>query len=51
MPLNATQIKQAKPKDKTYTLADGHGLFLEITPNGSNLNPWTVADKTVRSKF
>ena len=33
--LSAVQVKQAKPKDKTYKLADGHGLNLEIRPNGS----------------
>jgi integrase len=32
--LNATQIKQAKPKDKLYKLTDGGGLYLEIKPNG-----------------
>ncbi len=37
MPLTATQIKQAKPKDKTYTLNDGHGLSLAIQPKGSKL--------------
>lgn len=30
-----TQIKQAKPKCKRYMLKDGHGLLLEIEPNGS----------------
>jgi integrase len=33
--LTATQIKQAKPKEKEYTLADGDGLLLRIRPNGS----------------
>lgn len=33
--LTATQIKQAKPKEKEYTLADGNGLLLRIRPNGS----------------
>lgn len=33
--LTATQIKQAKPKDKEYTLADGNGLLLRIRPNGA----------------
>lgn len=27
-------VKNAKPKDKTYKLADGRGMFLEIKPNG-----------------
>jgi integrase len=36
-PLNNTQIKQAKPKDKEYNLSDGDGLNLRIKPNGSKL--------------
>ncbi|OCA52601.1 Prophage CP4-57 integrase [Photorhabdus namnaonensis] len=32
---NAKQIETAKPKDKAYKLADGGGLYLEITPRGS----------------
>ena len=31
--LNATQVKQAKPKDKPYKRPMG-GLYLEIKPNG-----------------
>jgi hypothetical protein len=31
-PLTDIQVKSAKPKDKTYTLADGKGMYLEITP-------------------
>ena len=27
-------IKQAKSKDKRYTLSDGRGLILEVHPNG-----------------
>ncbi|WP_305843554.1 integrase domain-containing protein [Photobacterium leiognathi] len=34
-PLTDTQIKQAKPKDKIYNLADGEGLALRIKPNGT----------------
>lgn len=34
LPLNATQIDKAKPKDKLYRLYDGGGLILNITPNG-----------------
>lgn len=36
-PLNDTQIKQAKPKDKEYNLADGGGLMLRVKPNGTKL--------------
>jgi Arm domain-containing DNA-binding protein len=30
-------VKQAKPKEKIYTLSDGDGLQLRIKPNGSKL--------------
>jgi len=36
-PLTNTQIKQAKPRDKEYNLADGDGLALRIRPNGSKM--------------
>ena len=36
-PLNHTEVKQAKPKDKDYTLSDGRGLQLRVKPNGSKL--------------
>lgn len=36
-PLTDTQAKNAKPKDKTYTLADGGGMYLEIAPTGSKI--------------
>lgn len=35
--LNATQVKQAKPKEREYNLSDGKGLALRIKPNGSKL--------------
>jgi len=34
-PLTNTEVKQAKPKEKIYKLADGDGLQLRIMPNGS----------------
>ncbi|KLU14176.1 MULTISPECIES: tyrosine-type recombinase/integrase [Xenorhabdus] len=34
MKLNARQVETAKPKDKKYRLADGGGLYLEVTPSG-----------------
>ena len=37
MALTDTQIRQAKPKVKTYTLTDEKGMFLMIKPNGSKL--------------
>ena len=33
-PLTETQIKNAKAKEKTYTLSDGAGMYLEINKNG-----------------
>ena len=36
-PLNDTQIRQAKPKDKEFSLFDGGGLLLRIKPNGAKL--------------
>ncbi len=36
-PLTNTEVKQAKPKDKEYNLADGNGLMLRVKPNGSKL--------------
>ncbi len=34
-PLTNTEVKQAKPKEKVYKLADGNGLQLRIRPTGS----------------
>ncbi len=36
-PLSQTEIKNAKPKGKEYSLADGQGLALRIKPNGSKV--------------
>lgn len=36
-PLTATEVKQAKPKEKVYTLSDGEGLQLRVKPNGTKL--------------
>ncbi len=35
MKLNAKQVETAKPKDKTYKMADGGGLYLEVSAKGS----------------
>ncbi|GHE20401.1 Arm DNA-binding domain-containing protein [Halomonas urumqiensis] len=32
--LTATVVRNAKPRDKTYRLSDGGGLYLKVTPNG-----------------
>ena len=36
-PLTNTQVKQAKPKEKLYKLADGGGLQLRVKPVAQNL--------------
>lgn len=35
--LTNTEVKQAKPKSKIYSLSDGGGLQLRVKPNGSKL--------------
>src|SRR3990167_6535713 len=37
MALTVVQVKNAKPKEKSYKLADERGLYLLINPNGSKL--------------
>ena len=37
MTLTDTAIRQAKPKEKAYSLKDENGLYLQITPKGSKL--------------
>jgi len=37
MKLNDQKCKNAKPKDKSYKLFDGGGLYLEIMPSGGKL--------------
>lgn len=36
MPLSDTSVRQAKPADKEYTMADGLGLSLLVRPNGKH---------------
>ena len=40
MPLTDTTIRKAKPGPKPYKLADGGGLYLEITPTGGRWWRW-----------
>lgn len=35
MPISETKARNAKPRLKTYKIADGEGLFLLVTPSGS----------------
>jgi integrase len=37
MPLTNIEVKNAKPQAKPYTLKDGEGLFLLVSPKGSKL--------------
>jgi integrase len=36
-PLTDMQVRNAKPKDKTYRLFDGGGLYVEVAPTGSRI--------------
>nr|WP_198982229.1 integrase arm-type DNA-binding domain-containing protein [Herbaspirillum sp. ASV7] len=47
-PLTDVRIRNAKPKDKPYKLADGGGLYLEITPTGSKL--WRMKFRRTNGK-
>jgi hypothetical protein len=40
-PLTDTAIRNAKPREKTYTLGDGEGMYLEVMPNGTKF--WRMA--------
>ncbi|MFV8628926.1 tyrosine-type recombinase/integrase, partial [Ralstonia pseudosolanacearum] len=35
MPLTDLSVRNAKPQDKPYRLADGLGMYLEVMPNGA----------------
>lgn len=37
MPLTDTKIRNLKPKQKPYKVADGGGLYVQVTPQGSKL--------------
>ncbi len=39
-PLSDTEAKQAKPKDKEYSLADGKGLYLRVKPKPIGSKQW-----------
>ena len=47
-PLTDIQIRNAKPKDKPYKLADGGGLYVEVMPVGSKL--WRMKFKQANGK-
>ena len=35
--LTDTKVRNLKPQDKLYRVADSHGLAIEVNPNGSKL--------------
>lgn len=47
-PLTDIQVRNAKPKAATYTLADGGGMYLEIAPTGSKI--WRMAYRQPNGK-
>jgi integrase len=49
--LSDTTIRNAKPKDKEYTLADGQGLSVLIRPNGTKLWLYRYVFATKRKKM
>ncbi len=48
--LTNTEIKQARPKDKEYSLADGRGLYLRVKPNGSKLWLFSYSRPTTKKR-
>ncbi|ATQ78838.1 integrase [Massilia violaceinigra] len=47
-PLTDTQVKNARPRAKAYTLADGQGMYLEVSPSGSRI--WRMAYRQADGK-
>jgi integrase len=37
MPLNALEVRAAKPSDKSYKMSDGRGLYLLVRPSGDKV--------------
>lgn len=37
MPLTDTKLRNLKPREKPFKVADGGGLYVQVTPNGSKL--------------
>ncbi len=50
-PLTNTQVKQAKPKEKEYSLNDGDGLSLRVRPNGSKSWFFTYLVPVTKKRF
>jgi integrase len=47
-PLTDIQVRNAKPREKSYTLADGDGMYLEVAPTGSKI--WRMAYRQPNGK-
>ena len=47
-PLTDIQVKSAKPKEKTYTLPNGGGMYLEVLPTGSKI--WRMSYRQPNGK-
>jgi hypothetical protein len=47
-PLTDIQVRNAKPKPTTYTMADGGGMYLEVAPTGSKI--WRMAYRQPNGK-
>lgn len=47
-PLTDTQVRNAKSKDKVFTMADGGGMYLEISPTGSKI--WRMSYRQANGK-
>ena len=45
--LTDAAVKAAKPKEKTYKLTGGKGLYLFVKPNGGKLWAFRYIDKTL----
>lgn len=47
-PLSDTAVRNVKPKDKSYTLGDGEGMYLKVMPNGTKF--WRMAYRQPNGK-
>src|SRR5262249_3134840 len=53
MPLTDIRVRSAKPREKSYKIADGGGLYLEVSPGGGKYWRWKyrVGGKEKRLAF
>lgn len=47
-PLTDTAIRNARAREKTYTLGDGEGMYLKVMPNGQRF--WRMAYRQPNGK-